>query len=657
MLGISPWEVNAPKGILSRTWTTHPIAFLQSWEVALPVRVQGAPSVHDDVLTRVGVLFGAAVFAQWLGWRLHVPAILLLLLAGLVLGPISGFLNPDQLLGGLLFPLISLSVAIILFEGGLSLRFTEIRDSSKVVRNLIILGVPVTWVGATLIGYFGAHLGWGASLLLGSVLTVSGPTVVGPLLRHIRPRKRVSGVLKWESILVDPVGATLAVLVFVGLLSGSPEGAAASAALSFFKTVAAGAIGGIVGAAVIVSFLRRYWVPDYLQEVATLVLVVGVFVLTDLVARDSGLLAVTVMGIALANQSRVSVRHIVEFKENLRILLLSVLFVVLAARVGLSDLRADLVPALMVSAVLVLAVRPAVVFASSLGSPLSIQERAFAAWLAPRGIVAAGSAAAFALELGGRGFAGMPRVAPIVFLVIGFTVAIYGFTGPVAARLLRVADINPQGVLFMGAHRWARDMALFLKSKGFEIMMLDTNYGNLSAAWKSGLSARFVSTLLDYVLDDVDLGGIGRLVAVTSNDAVNTLAANHFVEEFGSAEVYQLAPEQFEFNHSSPPPRHRGRTLFAPQVTHSAISRLFESGATLAEVPVSSGRDWESVRQQLGTQAIPLFIIRKGKVLDVFCADGAPVPERGDTVVVLGSESAAPARGEVESRRRMSVAT
>jgi len=200
-------------------------------------------------------------------------------------------------------------------------------------------------------------------------------------------------------------------------------------------------------------------------------------------------------------------------------------------------------------------------------------------------------------------------------------------------------------------------MALFLKLKGFEIMMLDTNYGNLSAAWTSGLSARFVSTLSDYALDDVDLGGIGRLVAVTSNDAVNTLAANHFVEEFGSAEVYQLTPEQFEFNHSSPPPRHRGRTLFAPQVTHSTISRLFESGASLTEVPVSSRSDWGSVREQLGSQAIPLFVIRKTRVLEVFCADRPPVPESGDTVVVLGSKAAALAGGEVESRRRMSVVT
>jgi NhaP-type Na+/H+ or K+/H+ antiporter len=423
-------------------------------------------------------------------------------------------------------------------------------------------------------------LEWPLAFLLGAIFVVTGPTVVIPLLRHVRPTARVRNATKWEGILNDPVGAILAVLVFEAIKAADPGGAAADPALQFLYSVLTGAGLGVAGAAVLVILLYFHWVPDSLETTAALTAVVGVFTLSNHFQAESGLLAATVMGIALGNQRRTQVRHIVEFKEHLRVLLISSLFILLAARIQIEDMIAIGEPATLFVVALIVLVRPLSMWISCLGSKLTTEERIFLAWMAPRGIVAAAVASIFSERLSERGMAGAEVLAPVTFIVIIGTVALYGLTAFPLAKRLGLAEPSPHGVLFLGAHAWARQIAKALTEKGFRVVLADSSWLNVSQARMEGLPTHFGPILSEKVLDEINLFGIGKLLAVTSNDEANSLAALHFASAFGRKQVYQLPPEtgaeesrRFAF------PQHlQGRYLFGPQATYDRLSKLFAGG-------------------------------------------------------------------------------
>ena len=290
------------------------------------------------VLISLAGIIVLGIVAQLLAARLRLPSILILLIFGFLAGPVSGFLRPDELFGQLLFPFISISVALILYEGGLSLKVSDLPRVGGVVRNLVTIGALLTWGIGTVAAYLIFDLDFGLATLLGAVLVVTGPTVIGPLLRHIRPAGSVGSILMWEGIVIDPIGAVLAVLVFEAI-SGGGQGTTAHLSVTIVKTVVFGGGLGLLAAALLTLLIHRYWVPDFLQNAVSLMLVVAAFTGANVLQHEAGLLAVTVMGIALANQKYVDIKHIVEFKENLRVLLISSLFILLAARLQPSDLK------------------------------------------------------------------------------------------------------------------------------------------------------------------------------------------------------------------------------------------------------------------------------------------------------------------------------
>ena len=259
--------------------------------------------MSEELLISLAAILVLGIGAQWLAWRISLPAILLLLIFGFIAGPVTGLINPDELFGDLLLPLVSVSVGIILFEGGLSLKFSEVRQLTGVIRNLVTIGVLVSWILTSIISYFIFGLGLQISVLLGAVLVVTGPTVIIPLLRHVRPTGRVGSIIKWEGIIIDPIGAVLAVLVFYVIISGGFQQATTVVLISIFKTLIVGAVLGLAGAKLVIVILKRHWVPDFLQNPVALMVVVFVFACSNLVQTESGLLSVTLMGIALANQS------------------------------------------------------------------------------------------------------------------------------------------------------------------------------------------------------------------------------------------------------------------------------------------------------------------------------------------------------------------
>ncbi len=593
--------------------------------------------MSEYVIISLGSILVIGIGAQWLSWRLRFPSIVFLMIFGFIAGPVTGVLHPDQLMGELLFPLVSISVAIILFEGGMTLRLDELRSIGKVVVLLISVGALITWSITTLAAIYLLKLHWEVAILLGAILVVTGPTVIGPLLRHIRPTEKVADILKWEGIIIDPIGAILAVLVFEAILAGEAYQAVTVILLSILKTVFLGGLIGLAFAGLSLFLLRKFWLPDHLQVPTILTFVVTAFVISNMVQEESGLLAVTLMGVVLDNQKIVSVKHIVEFKENLRVLIISVLFILLSARLQLTDIIDFTTNKILFMGALIVIARPLAVFISTLSTDLQFREKLFISWMAPRGIVAAAVSSIFAFKLADIGLPGTEYLVPITFLVIVTTVVLYGLTSSPVARLLKVAQSNPQGILFIGAQEWSRNMANELQKNGFKVAMIDTNRSDIKKACKAGIPAYFESVLSEDIFEILPLNGIGRLVALTPNDEVNSLAVLHFDEIFERNQLYQLPSVTDEKgSEKNLPPLHlRGRFLFSTDLHFSNFNQRFFSGATIKSIQLKKEFDYKKFLDSYGENTIPLFLVQDDKYLEVFTTDTMLEPKPGDIIIAL----------------------
>ena len=594
----------------------------------------------DNLVIGLATIIFAGIFAQWLAWRIRIPSILLLLVFGLLIGPILGFINPDELFGDLLFPLVSLAVGIILFEGGLGLRLRDLPGIKHVVRNLISIGALVTWAVGAAAAYFIIGLDLSLSLIRGAILIVSGPTVILPLLRDVRPEGQVGSILRWEGILIDPVGATLALLVFETVLQTNLRSATGEALINLLQIVIIGAALGWAGARILSLLLKRYLIPDHLQNTFTLMAVIGIFGLSNVLASESGLLATTIMGMVLANQNAVSIKRIIEFKEDLGVLLTSSIFVLLAARLQIGDILSLGWPALVFLAAIILLARPLNVLISTLGAPLQGKEKAFLAWMAPRGIVAAAVASIFAIELAHLGYPNADKLVSLTFLVIIGTVVVYGLTAGPLARRLGLAEANPQGLLFVGAHKESRNLAKALKDAGIKIVLVDTNARNVSLAEDEGLRAYCGNVLYEDFIEEINLGGVGRMLALTSNDEINTLASLHMAEIFGRSNVYQLPlRSNSASSHESVPDYLVGRLLFGPDITYRVLSDRFDAGWTLHIIELTNEFDYAAFSEACADYATPMFAIRSDGTLVVLAATAAYAPHTGDKLIALVAPS------------------
>lgn len=573
--------------------------------------------------------------AQWLAWRLKLPSILLLLLSGFVAGPVTGLVDPDRLLGQSLFPVVSISVGIILFEGGLTLRLPEVMGMRRVVIRLITIGALITWVIGTLAAYFIIDVALDLALLIGAIFVVTGPTVVIPLLKHVRVNAPTGPVLRWEGILIDPVGATLAVLVFeVILIDQAGELSPALILVGILRVLLVGGLIGFVSARLLIEVIRRRWVPEFLHNALTLMVIVAAFTLSNELQVESGLLTTTLMGVVLANQRTIEVKRLSHFNEEIGILLLSSLFVLLAARLDLDSLSSIGVRALAFFGVLVFIARPLSVYVSTWRSQLTWRERLFLAWLAPRGIVAVAVTSLFALELAEHGNPEAERMVPLTFLVVIGTVLIYGLTaGPLASRLGLVLP-EPHGFLIVGAHDWARTLAARLRETGRDVLLIDTNWSNVNAAKLDGLPAVYASVLSDHALDEIDLSRMGNLLALTRNDEVNALAALRFAEIFGRENIYQL-PLQAEESRKSISTAQHGRCLFSSKATFPYLVHRFNSGAVIKKVKLTQEFAYRDFLALYGDGIVPLFLVHESGEVSVFTTDTALTPRAGQTLLAL----------------------
>lgn len=596
--------------------------------------------IANPALAIAGIVaLGAA--AQWFAWRVGLPAILPLLVVGFVVGPLFGWLAPTEFIPqDLLFPAVSLAVGLILFEGGLTLSLPEVRETRGAVIRLVTVGALTTWLLGTLAAWWLVDLSLPLAFLFGALIIVTGPTVIGPLLRIVRPSNRVGNVLKWEGILIDAIGAMVAVLVFEFLLIENREQALGSTLLLFLRFIATGGIVGAVAGYLLALLLRRRFIPDYLINLVALAMVFAAFATANALAPEAGLLATVLMGMVIANLGVPNITDLLSFKEDLTVLFISLLFIVLAANIELAAFTAVLnVGSLLLLLVVVLVIRPMSVFISTLGSSLDLREKAFLSWIAPRGIVAAAVSSLFASKLVAAGFEGAESLVPLVFLVIVGTVLLGSLTAKPVAEQLGVAEPDPQGFLILGAHAVARRIADFLQGEGVAVMLADTNWSNVAAARLEGLPAYYGSLLSDRTDDEIRLSGIGRLLALTSNDEANALASLKYARAFGSQNVFQLAPGRSGTLREGLGDEQRGRLAFGPDVSYEQLERLFDQGAQLtrAELPERNGTV-SLPGDEDDPDRVPLFLLQGGRIR-CLTHDGGMQPEPGATLVSLVAPS------------------
>jgi NhaP-type Na+/H+ or K+/H+ antiporter len=615
----------------------------------LTLASSSASELVTPAIYLAGVL-ACGTLAQWAAWKLRIPAIILLLVTGFVVGRVA--VPEDYIPTDLLFPIVSLAVAIILFEGGLSLRFRDVRETGGVVLRLVTVGIAITWIGTAVAAWGLLGFSLPMAVLCGALLTVSGPTVIIPLLRHVRPVRKMGALIKWEGIVNDPIGAVLAALIFEVVARGSDDGMLGHSLKSLGLTAAVGFVLGGLAAFVLIQLFRRYLVPDYLQNPIVLTVVLVVFAVSNRVQHESGLVTVTVLGVILANQRSVSLRHIIEFKENLRVLLIGTLFIILASRVplGPSELAEFGWPlgelalrAAAFLAVVVVVIRPLAAFAATLFSPLNWRERLLLAWIHPRGIVAAAVSSLFALNLvrlaGAEG--GNPALAAegdrlvlATFWIIVGTVTIYGLTLSPLARRLGLASTNPQGVLFAGATPVVREIASAVKDEGFRVVLVDSNHTNIGAARMAGLPVLYASIVSEYAREELDLGDVGYLLAMTPNDQVNTLAVMEFTEHFGRAGVFQVAPPAVSSERKEPVSQERrGRILFGPEATYERLATRFAQGFRVKKTALTDDFTHEEFTDRY-PDAIVLFVA-EDKRLRVRSTDDEWTPKAGQKLIAL----------------------
>ncbi|MDX2730773.1 MULTISPECIES: cation:proton antiporter [Streptomyces] len=581
----------------------------------------------DQVLMGVGLTLVLAVGSQVLAGRLRIPALIVLLPVGFAAGALVDEIDPQRLLGPAFSPLVSLAVAVILYDAGLGLDLRKLKGHTpRVVVRLIWVGALVTWALGTLFAMPLLGMDRRAALMLGAILVVSGPTVVGPLLGFVRPKERLQHILVWEGSLIDPVGGILGALVF-HLVSATTGRHFGGGAVEFLASVGVGLAGGVVGAALLRVLLCRLRLGEILGTTAQLAVVIAVAAFCDVVREDSGLIAAVMTGLAVANLPRFDVPARRPFFETLVSLILGLLFISISATVTPQSLRHVVLPALGLTAVLVLLVRPLVAFVSTLGTDLSRGERGFVGWLAPRGIVAAATASTFSATLVAKGIGGASKILPTTFVVIVATVTLYGLTASAVARRLGVVRPARSRPLLVGGEPWVVDLGRALRAAGLQVLMWAGLEQQRERIGQAGLELAPGELLAAATGEGAELEGITAVFLLTAEDDFNALAATVLR---GSLEgsVHRVGSPLESVGVVAP--FIGGEVLFGAELTGMALSRRYEKGASIVTRPADQAAPagWDM-----------LFLVRGDGRLDPVTEANRPLPGPGDLAVLLAPAS------------------
>lgn len=557
-----------------------------------------------DPVLAFGLVGALGVGSQWLAWRLRLPAIVLMLVAGLVIGPVTGILDPAVQFGDMLQPMIAVAVAIILFEGGLTLDLHRLSDAAKGVRRLVLIGAPLGWLASASALHWVAGLSWESSAVFGGIMIVTGPTVIAPLLRQARLQRRPAALMQWEAIVNDPVGALAAVLAFeVVVVLRTTTGAGPAMVEIALGIAVATALGLAAGWGVVRAF-RQAYVPEYMKVPVLFVVLLAVFAVADHVLHEAGLLAVTIMGLWIANARLPSFAEIYRFKEHATVLLVSGVFILLAAgmsfeRLAVLDWRAGA----FVLAVILLA-RPLPVLAALAFTNVPWRERLLVGFTGPRGVVLVAVAGLFGERLAQLGLPDADRIAPLAFALVAATVVLHGFTLAPMARLLGLTAARLPGVLIMGGSKWAVELGAAFKKMDLPVIIADPNNAHLRSAREAGLNTFYGDILSEAAEDRVDLVAYEKLICASDNDAHNTLVATDLAPEFGRENVFQLKRVRDTSSRHSLPATLGGRAFGADE-TFFEVNAAITGGCEFRVTKLTEEftvEDWRETQPQ----AVPM---------------------------------------------------
>ena len=591
------------------------------------------------------------IIAQWVAWRLKLPAILPLILIGLMVGPIATLYTEDgsKLIEPIwngtkgLFPgeglyyFVSLAISIILFEGGLTLKRSEIANVGPVITKLITVGSLVTFFGAGIAAHYIFDLSWQLSFLFSALIIVTGPTVITPILRNIPLKKDVSAVLKWEGILIDPIGALVAVLVFEFISVGEGSAFTQTALIEFGKILLFGTTFGFTFAHALAFAIKKNLIPHYLMNVVSLSVVLLVFVESDLFAHESGLLAVVVMGMVLGNMNLPNIKELLYFKESLSVLLISILFILLAANIDIKDLELLKTwnTAWLFLAV-VFIIRPLGVLISTQGSGLKLNEKLFIGWVGPRGIVAAGIASLLGSKLLVKGEPGAEYITPLVFMIVLGTVLFNATTARLFAKLIGVFLTKSEGILIIGASKVSRLIGNYLKNNNRHVVLIDNNETNIAKSKKLGLEAFTANVYSDTLTDNIELNDVGYLMALTGNTEINRFVISKFKDQFGENGAFRLVDADEMVDAENNPKD----GLFSNTDDFIKLTETARKFPSINEIPVKGFNHYSKLIEQTGNDPdiVPIFLKSPNGNLEIISSfkEGVPEVQEGSKLVCMG---------------------
>lgn len=593
------------------------------------------------------------ILAQWFAWKFKIPAILPLILIGLLVGPIAAeFITEDGskwiepiwngkkglFPGDGLYYFVSLAISIILFEGGLTLKRDEIKNVGPVITKLITLGSAVTFFGAGIVAHYTFNLSWELSFLFSGLIIVTGPTVITPILRNIPLKKDVSAVLKWEGILIDPIGALVAVLVFEFISVEGGSGFTKTALSEFGKIILFGTSFGFTFAHGLAFIINKKLVPHYLLNVVSLSTVLLVFVESEVFAHESGLLAVVVMGMVLGNSKLKNLKELLYFKESLSVLLISILFILLSANINIEDLMLlyNWQTAILFGTV-VFVIRPLAVFLSTYKSKLKTNEKVFISWVGPRGIVAAGIASLFGSKLLKQGVEGAEYITPLVFMIVLGTVLLNATTARAFSKLVGVFLKSSDGILIVGASQFSRMIAKYLNDNGRRVVLIDSNPDHISKSKDMGLEAIETNIYDEDISENIELNDVGYLMALTGSSVVNTHALSKFSGVFGEQAFYRLISTEEMKN----PQNNPEMGLFSHTDDYINLSEVVRDYPQINEVILKSKEHYLKVIEKLNQEisSIPIFVKSNDNVIHIIPSYSEKMEvEEGNVLMYLGKK-------------------
>ncbi|MDV3350622.1 sodium:proton antiporter [Leptolyngbyaceae cyanobacterium CCMR0082] len=587
-----------------------------------------------DITLQIVLAVLAGITAQVVAEYLRLPSIIFLLSFGVLLGPDTLQIIDPKVLGSGLEVIVSLCVALILFEGGLNLELKELGQVSGSLRNLITIGTFITLLGGGMAAHWFGEFPWPLAFLYGSLVVVTGPTVITPLLRQVQVEKKVATILEGEGVLIDPVGAILAVVVLDILLNGDTDVGFIVGGLA--QRLSIGAVIGGVGGALLGQFLKRAdFLSEELRNLVVLASVWGLFGLAQEVRSESGLMAAVTAGLVLRALSVPDERLLRRFKGQLTVFSVSVLFILLAADLSIDSVFALGVGSVFTVLALMLLVRPLNIYACTLNSDLNWRQKIFLSWIAPRGIVSASVASLFAILLTDRGINGGDSIKALVFLTIIMTVFIQGLTARSVAKFLGITQADATGVVIVGCNPVGRLVGRLFNQQGESVVMFDTDEEACELAKQDGLRVYLSSALDAELLDEAGLSSIGTFLALTTNGEVNSVVAERAAEEFQPPRVLAVLPRSDK--ETEPKANGKGSKVRPTPLAIKTWNTYLKDDAAELKTTQLQNEDFEKQREQLNKlitsgDLLPITVQRNGK-LDVVLGQGTWQP--GDTVTYL----------------------